>query len=319
MARIVVLDGHTLNPGDLSWEPLAALGELGVFERTPPGLLLERARGAAVLVTNKTRLDAGTLAALPELAGVAVLATGYDVVDAAAARARGIPVCNVPAYSTASVAQHTIALLLELCSHAGLHARAVRDGAWSESLDFSFWKAPIRELDGLVFGIVGFGAIGRRVAALARALGMRVLATSSTRLPTPPEGVEYRQVDALFRESDIVSLHCPLTTATHRLVNAERLASMRPSGLILNTARGALVDEAALARALGDGVIAGAALDVLGIEPPPADHPLLRAPNCLITPHQAWTSRAARERLLAVTALNVAGILGGTRQNVVNG
>jgi glycerate dehydrogenase len=319
MARIVVLDGHTLNPGDLSWQPLAALGELSVFERTPPELVLERSRGAAILVTNKTRLDESALAALPDLAGIAVLATGYDVVDAKAAGARGIPVCNVPAYSTASVAQHTVALLLELCSHVGLHARAVRDGEWSRSADFSFWKAPIRELAGLTLGVVGFGAIGQRVALLARALGMRVLATPSSRVPTPPEGVEYRAVDALFRESDVVSLHCPSVPATQQLVNRERLASMRPSALLLNTARGALVDEEALAEALQNGTLSGAALDVLSVEPPRAEHPLLSAPNCLITPHQAWTSRAARERLLQVTAANVAGILGGKRQNVVNG
>jgi glycerate dehydrogenase len=319
MARIVVLDGHTLSPGDLSWEPLEKLGELTVYERTPPELVVERALGADVIVTNKTRLSAETLDALPGLHGIAVLATGVDVVDAAAARARGIPLCNVPGYSTASVAQHTLALLLELVSHVGLHAAAARAGEWAKSADFSYWKEPIRELDGLSFGIVGFGAIGQRVALGARALGMRVLATPSRRLPEPPEGIDYRLLDALFEESDVVSLHCPLTPETERLVRRERLERMRPGALLINTARGALIDEPALAVALEGGVIAGAALDVLSAEPPPADHPLLKAPRCVITPHQAWTSRAARQRLLDATVRNVAGILSGQRQNVVNG
>jgi glycerate dehydrogenase len=319
MARIVVLDGHTLNPGDLSWEPLASLGELVVHERTATALVVERALGADVVVTNKTELDDATLARLPGLRGVAVLATGYDVVDARAARARNIPVSNVPAYSTASVAQHTFALLLELASHVGLHGADVALGAWAKSPDFSYWREPIVELDGLAFGIVGLGAIGRRVAAIARAFGMRVLATESRRLAVPPEGVEYRSLAAIFAESDVVSLHCPLTPETRLLVGPERLATLRKTAFLINTARGALIDEPALARALADGKLAGAALDVLTTEPPPADHPLLSAPRCLVTPHQAWTSRAARERLLAVTAANVAGMLAGRPQNVVNG
>jgi glycerate dehydrogenase len=319
MARIVVLDGQALNPGDISWAPLAALGELGVFERTPSELLLERALDADVLVTNKTRLGAPVLARLPKLRGISVLATGFDVVDAAAARARNVPVCNVPAYSTASVAQHTLALLLELCHHVGLHAEAVRAGEWSRSREFSFWKEPIRELDAQTFGVVGFGSIGQRVAGLARGLGMRVLATPSRRLAEAPAGVEYRELSALFAESDVVSLHCPLTPSTERLVRRERLETMKPSALLVNTARGGLVDETDLADALRQGVIAGAALDVLTREPPPSDHPLLSAPRCLITPHQAWTSRAARERLVLATAENVAAILAGRPVNVVNG
>jgi glycerate dehydrogenase len=319
MPRIVVLDGHTLNPGDLSWEPLARLGELVVHERTSDELVAERASGADVVVTNKTYLGRATLEQLSGLRGVAVLATGYDVVDVAAARGRGIPVSNVPAYSTASVAQHTFALLFELASHVGLHAAAVRHGDWAKSADFTFWNEPIIELEGRSFGIVGLGAIGLRVAALARALGMRVLATPSRRLSAAPEGVSYRSLDALFAESDVVSLHCPATPETRLLVGAARLRSMQPTAFLINTARGALIDEPALASALAAGGIAGAALDVLSIEPPPADHPLLKAPRCIVTPHQAWTSRAARERLLAVTAANVAGILAGSPQNVVNG
>lgn len=319
MPRIVVLDGHTLSPGDLSWEPLAALGQLEVFERTPPELVVERAAGARVVVTNKTYVGAADLERLPDLAGIAVLATGFDVVDAAAARARGIPVCNVPAYSTASVAQHVFALLFELTTHVGLHAAGVRRGAWSKSADFTYWDEPLLELDGLTFGIVGFGAIGRRVAAIACSLGMRVLATPSRRLLEAPDGVEYRALDALFAESDVLSLHCPLTPETRGLVSAARLAALRPTAFLLNTARGALIDEPALARALERGALAGAGLDVLTVEPPPPDHPLVLAPRCVITPHQAWTTRSARTRLLAVTAANVAGILLGKPQNVVNG
>jgi glycerate dehydrogenase len=319
MPRLVVLDGHTLNPGDLSWEPLARLGELVVYERSPDELVVERSRGADIVITNKTYLGAAFFEQVSGLRGVAVLATGFDTVDAAAARAHGVPVSNVPAYSTASVAQHTLALLFELASHVGLHAASVRRGDWVKSPDFSFWDEPIVELDGLTFGIVGFGAIGQRVARLAQALGMRVLATPSRRLPEPPPAVEYRPLAAIFRESDVVSLHCPLTPETRGLVGAERLASMRTSAFLINTARGALIDEAALARALAQGVIAGAGLDVLTTEPPPADHPLLSAPHCVLTPHQAWTSRAARERMFAVTAANVAGLLAGRPQNVVNG
>jgi glycerate dehydrogenase len=319
MARIVVLDGHTVNPGDLGWEPLAALGEVAIHERTPPELVVERALGAEVLVTNKTRLGEETLAELPGLVGISVFATGFDVVDARAARARGVVVCNVPAYSTASVAQHTFALLLELASHVGMHAASVRAGEWTRSIDFSYWKAPIRELAGQTLGIVGFGTIGRQVAVLGQALGMRVVATPSRRPEPPPPGVVSLELDALFREADVVSLHCPLTESTRRLVRRERLVTMRKDALLVNTARGGLIDEPDLAWALATGVIAGAALDVLSVEPPPAEHPLLAAPNCIVTPHQAWTSRAARGRLLAVTAANVAGILARRPQNVVNG
>jgi glycerate dehydrogenase len=319
MVRIVVLDGHTVNPGDLGWESLAALGELTVHERTPDELVVERAQGAAILVTNKTTIDAHVLEALPELVGISVLATGVNVVDTRAAQARGVVVSNVPAYSTASVAQHTLALLLELVSHVGLHAAGVRAGEWSQNPDFSYWKKPLRELDGQTFGVVGFGAIGQRVATLALAFGMQVIATPSHKLAVPPPGVRYTELDVLLREAHVVSLHCPLTADTRGLVRRERLLAMRRDALLLNTARGALVDEQALADALGEGTIAGAGLDVLDAEPPPADHPLLRAPHCIITPHHAWTSRAARERLLAVTVANVAGLLAGRPQNVVNG
>ncbi len=315
--KIVVLDGHTVNPGDNPWDELARLGALDVFERTPPELLLERARDADVLVTNKTPLRREALQALPRLRGIAILATGYDAVDVAYAKERGVWVSNVPSYSTASVAQHAIALLLELCHHVGLHSASTRAGDWSSSPDFCYWKEPLVELDGLTLGVVGFGAIGQRVAAIAGALGMRVATTPSSRGAVRPDGVTTLPLEQLLASSDVLTLHCPLTDETRRLVRRETLALMKPSALLVNTARGALVDEAELAAALSDGRIGGAALDVLSVEPPPAGHPLLTAPRCLVTPHHAWTSLAARKRLLAVTVENVRGFRTGIPQNLV--
>jgi glycerate dehydrogenase len=317
VARLVVLDGYTLNPGDNPWTDVAALGELIVFERSAAHEVVERARGAEIVLTNKALLDAATLAALPGLRGVCVLATGVNVVDVEAATALGLPVCNVPAYSTKSTAQHTIALLLELTNHVGVHARAVQQGAWVGSLDFSFTLAPLTELDGLVLGIVGFGAIGRGVAEIGRALGLRIRAAGEPR-PSDPEWLERVSLDQLFRTADVVTLHCPLSDQTRGLVDAARLASMRPSALLINTARGPLVNEADLADALVREVIAGAALDVLSQEPPRADNPLLSAPRCLITPHVAWVTLAARRRAMLITAQNVRAILQGSPQNLVN-
>jgi glycerate dehydrogenase len=315
--RIVVLDGFTLDPGDNPWDELRTLGELVVHERSSGDEIVTRASGAQIVLTNKTPLSADAIGALSELRGICVLATGVNVVDLAAASARQVPVCNIPAYSTASTAQHTIALLLELASAVGLHDRAVHDGAWASSRDFSFTLAPLRELDGLRLGIVGFGAIGRRVAEIARALGMRIQAMGERR-PSDPEWLERVSQDELFRTSDVVSLHCPLTDATRGLVNRERLASMKPGAWLLNTGRGPLVNEADLADALERGVIAGAALDVLSQEPPAADNPLLRAPRCLITPHLAWSTLAARRRAMQTTVENVRALLAGQPQNVVN-
>jgi len=289
-----------------------------VFERTADAEIVARAQGAEIVLTNKTALNAETLAALPRLRGICVLATGVNVVDVAAATARGIPVCNIPAYSTASTAQHTIALLLELGNHVGKHDRAVHEGAWVTAADFSFTLSPLTELDGLLLGIVGFGAIGRRVAEIARALGMRILAAGEARREGDPQWLERAPLDELFRRADVVTLHCPLSDATRGLVNRARLASMRPSALLLNAGRGPLVNEADLADALARGVIAGAALDVLSQEPPAADNPLLGAPRCVITPHNAWATLAARRRAMRTTAENVRGILHGTPQNVVN-
>ena len=310
--RLVVLDGHTTNPGDLSWAPLEALGELTVHARTSREEVAGRIAGADVVLTNKTRLDAEALAAAPRLRGIAVLATGHDVVDGVAARRLGIPVCNVPEYGTASVAQAVFALLLELTNHSGHLAAAVRQGRWSSSPDFCFWDEPLVELAGLTFGVVGHGRIGDAVARIARAFGMEVL---SHRRQAQPGDVD---LDTLLAQSDVVSLHCPLTPHTLGLLNAERLARLRPGALLLNTARGALVEEEALVDALQIGHLGGAALDVLCVEPPGPDHPLLSAPRCVITPHVAWASRAARHRLIEATATNVDALLAGSPIHVVN-
>jgi glycerate dehydrogenase len=310
--RLVVLDGHTSNPGDLSWASLEVLGELTVHARSRPDQVAERIAGASVVLTNKTRLDAEVLQQTPGLRGIAVLATGHDIVDGAAARRLGIPVCNVPEYGTASVAQAVFALLLELTNHTGSLAAGVREGRWSACPDFCFWDQPLLELAGLHFGVVGHGRIGTAVARIARAFGMKVL---SHRRTPGPEDVD---LDTLLAASDVVSLHCPLTPQTRGLINGERLARMKPGALLINTGRGPLIEELALAEALASGHLGGAGLDVLSIEPPAADHPLLQAQNCLITPHVAWASRAARTRLIEATATNVAGLLAGEPIHVVN-
>jgi glycerate dehydrogenase len=315
--NIVVLDGFALNPGDLSWEALKSLGSCTIYDRTSPAEVMKRSVPADILLTNKTPLGRAELEQLPNLKYVGVLATGTNIVDLGTARARSIPVTNVPAYGTRSVAQATIALLLELAQHVGDHAAGVREGRWSRNADWCYWERELVELDGLTLGIVGFGRIGQAVARLGEALGMKVLAVTSREKPAPA-GVEIVELETLFRQSDVVSLHCPLTPATRNLVNAERLLLMKPTAFLLNTSRGQLIDEAALAEALNSGRIAGAAVDVLSAEPPPADHVLLRARNCIITPHQAWATRAARSRLMAIAVENIRAFLGGQPRNVVN-
>jgi len=317
--RIVVLDGQTLNPGDNPWDDLRALGELTVYDRTPPAQVAARAADAEVVLTNKTPVDASALAALPRLRFIAVLATGFNVVDVAAARTRDIPVANVPEYGTSGVAQHTMALLLELCTRVGDHHRAVAAGEWTRAPDFCFWLAPPRELAGLTIGLVGFGRIGRRVGALARAFDMRVVAHSRSRRAAPEwPDFAWRDIPALFAEADVVSLHCPLTADNARFVDAALLARLKPSAFLLNTSRGGLVDEAALADALRAGRLAGFATDVLSSEPPAADNPLLTAPHCIITPHIAWASLPARRTLMTITVQNVAAFIAGQPINVVN-
>ena len=317
--KIVVLDGYTLNPGDLSWEQFKTLGDFQSHDRTPPELTVERARDAEVVITNKTDLDRAVIGALPRLRYIGVLATGYNVVDIEAARERRIPVCNVPEYSTANVAQAAFALLLELTNRTGHHAQTVREGRWTSAVDFCYWDFPLAELNGLTLGIVGYGRIGRAVARVGRAFGMKVLA--SVRRVPQNEGDETRFVDldTLFRASDVVTLHCPLTPETKEFINAARLARMKPTAFLINTARGGLVNEADLADALNHGRLAGAGLDVLSVEPPPASNPLLQAKNCIITPHIAWATRNARARLMDIAAENVRVWLCGQPQNVVNG
>ncbi len=315
--NIVVLDGFTLNPGDLTWEELESLGPCTVYERTPPAEVARRASDADIVLTNKTELGAGHIQNLPRLKYIGVLATGTNVVDLAAARARGIPVTNVPTYGTKAVAQMTFALILELAHHVGHHARSVREGRWTNSADWCYWDFPLVELDGLTLGVVGFGRIGRAVGELGAAFGMKLLACD-TAVGAAPPFVRFVELETLFRESDVVSLHCPLTPQTTNLVNARRLSLMKPTAFVINTSRGPLVDDLALAEALNSGRIAGAAMDVLAQEPPPADNPLLAAKNCLITPHMAWATRAARSRLMKIAVENVRAFLHGKPQNVVN-
>ena len=318
-SSIVVLDGYTLNPGDLSWEPLTSLGRCAIYDRTATGDILRRAKEAEVLLTNKTPLTRESLADLPGLRFVGVLATGYNIVDVRAARERGIPVSNVPAYSTDSVAQLVFAHLLNLTHHVDHHARTVREGRWSSSEDFCYWDTPLIELKGLTLGIIGYGRIGAATARIGQAFGMHVLANDRSRTRVQTDGLEWTSLDEVFRRSDVVSLHCPLTAETEGIVSHHRLKMMKPSAFLINTSRGPLVDEVALAEALAEGKLAGAALDVLSVEPPPADHPLLTTPHCTITPHIAWATKAARGRLLAGAAANVRAFLEGNPINVVNG
>jgi glycerate dehydrogenase len=315
--RIVVLDGYALNPGDLDWGGLAALGECTVHDRTPPDLTVARALGAPILLTNKTLLDRAQIAQLPELRYIGVLATGYNVVDLAAAAERGIVVTNVPAYGTRSVAQLVFAFVLEHTQQVALHSRLVHEGAWCRSPDFAFWATPLMELEGRVMGVVGLGRIGTAVAELAHAFGMRVAGCEQVPRPGLPEWLRLLPLDEVFRQADVLSLHCPLTAETEALVNAERLRLMKPTAFLVNTSRGGVVDEQALAQALRAGRLAGAGLDVLRREPPSPDCPLLAAPNCLITPHLGWASREARQRLLNVALANLRAFLAGTPANQV--
>lgn len=315
--KLVVLDGYTLNPGDLSWDSLQALADVEVYEHSTADQVVERAAQARLVLTNKTPLSAETQAQLPQLQYIGVLATGFNIVDVEAARQRDIPVCNVPTYGTASVAQAAIAHLLNLTQRIGDHARAVNEDRWAHCRDFSFWDHRLVELEGLTFGAIGLGRIGRRTCELARAFGMNILA--HTRTPDPSlDWVEFVDVDDLLQRSDVVSLHCPLTPQTEGLIDARRLALMQPTAFLINTSRGPLIDEDALRVALEEGTIAGAGLDVMTVEPPAAQHPLYGVPNCYITPHNAWATGAARRRLLDTVVDNVRAFLAGTPQNVVN-
>ncbi|NLV74923.1 MAG: D-2-hydroxyacid dehydrogenase [Chloroflexi bacterium] len=315
--KIVVLDGYTLNPGDLSWEGIEALGELTVHDRIAPEDTVAAAREADVILLNKAPLTSEMIAQLPNLKLVSVLATGFNIVDIEAALAHGVTVCNIPTYGTRSVAQMTFAHLCNLTLHVAEHSKAVREGRWTNCPDFSFWDWPLIEIADKTMGIIGFGRIGRSVAEVALAFGMKVLANDSF-AGEPMEGVKLVELDQLFSESDVVSLHCPLTPETRGIVNAQRLAQMKPTAYLINTSRGPLVVAQDLADALNAGRLAGAGVDVLEVEPPPADNPLLSAKNCVITPHIAWATTAARSRLMDMTVTNIRAFMDGKPQNVVN-
>ncbi len=319
--RIVVLDGSTLNPGDNPWTAVAEQGSFELHQETAPDEVVPRLAGEdCIAVINKVRLEADQIAQLPNLRMITVTATGFDCVAVDAAANAGIPVCNLPAYGTDSVAQYTFALLLELCHHIALHSDAVFDGEWQRCESFSFWKTPQIELVGKTLGIIGCGRIGRRVAEIATVFGMRVLGlTRHPETAEPAEGFEWATLDEIAAQSDVVSLHCALNDESRGIVDAGFLSRMKPSAFLINTARGPLIDDNALADALNRDAIAGAALDVVSQEPIASDNPLLQAKNCLITPHMAWSMLAARQRMMDRTADNIRAFLSGHPQNVVNG
>ena len=316
--KIVILDGLALNPGDLSWGSIHELGDVTVYDRTPPEQVVPRIGVAEIVITNKTLITAEILSACPSIRLICVLSTGYNVIDCEAARQRQIPVCNVPAYGTNAVAQFTFSLLLELCNRVGLHDEAVHRGDWANCADFCFWYTPQMELFGKTLGIVGFGRIGQAVGKVAKAMGMRVLAYNRSRSPEGAAFAEYVDFDTLLAQSDIVSLHCPLTAENTGLINKATLAKMKPGAILLNTARGALLNEADVAEALQNGTLRGAAVDVASSEPINPDNPLLTAPNCVITPHIAWSPVESRQRIIDITASNVRAFLENKPCNVVN-
>jgi glycerate dehydrogenase len=315
--NITVLDGYTLNPGDLSWEGLAQLGILTVYDRTMPEETLDRALDADVIFTNKVILSREIISKLSRLKFIGVLATGYNVVDVEAAREHGIVVTNIPAYSTASVAQMVFAHILNFTQQAGLHARQVRDGEWSNHQDFCFWKTPQTELEGKTLGIIGFGRIGRQVARLGDAFGMKIIFHNRSLKPDVPGHFRQTSLEEVFRESDFLSINCPLTPENHGFVNEKMLALMKQSSFLINTGRGPLIHEPDLANALNSGKIAGAGLDVLAVEPPDKTNPLLSASNCYITPHIAWATLEARTRLMQIATENLRAFISGKPINTV--
>lgn len=317
--NLVVLDGYTLNPGDLSWDNLQQKGNLTVYDRTSLQDIVERAKDAEAVFTNKVPLNADTLEKLPKLRYIGVLATGYNIIDVAVAKQQGVVVSNVPGYGTDSVVQMTFALLLELCQRVQRHSDSVSKGKWSRSPDFCFWEYPLVELSGKTLGIIGFGDIGQRVADVASAFGMEVLGYSRTQTDqSHRRNFRWASLDELLEESDVVSIHCPLTPATQGLIHAGTLAKMKKSAFLLNTSRGPIIVEEDLADALKRGQLAGAGLDVLSTEPPPSDHPLFGIENCLITPHISWATREARSRMMEKVVSNWVAYLQGQPINVVN-
>lgn len=315
--KIVVLDGFTANPGDLSWEGLEALGALTVFDRTCPEEVVERSLEADIVLTNKVCLRRREIEQLPRLRYIGVLATGYNVIDTEAAHERGITVTNVPAYSTDSVAQMVFAHLLAVTNRTAHYARQNREGRWAVAPDFCYWDTPLTELTGKTMGIVGLGNIGLRVASIARAFGMKVIALTSKSALSLPAGISKVSKEELFRRSDVLTLHCPLTPDTHQMVNAETLQLMKPSAIVINTGRGPLVNEADMAEALNNRRLAAYCADVLCQEPPDKDHPLMGCPNAFITPHIAWATREARERLIETATENIKAFLHGAPVHTV--
>lgn len=319
MTRIIVLDGYTENPGDLSWAGLEALGELTVYDRTPADKAAARIGGADIVYTNKTPITRATLGACPNIKMVSVLATGYNVVDVAACKEKGIPVTNIPAYGTAAVGQFAIALLLEICHRVGHHSEAVHQGRWENSADWCFWDYPLIELADKTLGIIGFGRIGQATGKIAKALGMRVIAHDSDPSDAGRAIVDaYVELDTLLRDADVIALHCPLFPATQGIINKENIAKMKDGVIILNNSRGPLIVEQDLADALDCGKVYAAGLDVVSCEPIRGDNPLLTARNCFITPHISWATRESRRRLMEIAVENCAAFLRGAPQNVVN-
>ena len=319
--KIVILDGYTENPGDLSWGELEKLGELTVYDRTSltdEEEIIARIADAEVVLTNKTPISRRTIDACPSMRFIAMLATGYNVVDVDHAREKGIPVCNVPVYGTRSVSQFAIALLLELCHHIGHHSETVHAGRWANNADWCYWDYPMVELAGKTIGIIGFGRIGQATGRIAAALGMRVLAHSPHESDEGRRIGTYVDLDTLLRESDVISLHCPLTKDNAELINRQTIAKMKDGALLVNNARGQLLNEQDVADALNSGKLAGAALDVVSAEPVHADNPLLSAKNCILTPHISWAPLESRQRIMDITAANIQAFLNGAPQNVVN-
>jgi glycerate dehydrogenase len=317
MPTITVLDGYTTNPGDLAWDELASLGTLTVYDRTPPGKVVERAAGAGIVLTNKTRLDENILAQLPKLRCISVLATGYDVVDVQAARARGITVCNVRGYASGAVAQHVFAFLLEFMNGISRHDRHVQEGGWAASPDFSYTLFPTRDLAGKTLGIYGFGQIGQQVATVGQAFGMHIVAHHSHPQRDARPGVTFLSFEEMLKTSDVVTLHAPLSGQNEGIINRLTLSLMKPVAVLINTGRGGLINEPDLKWALENEVIAGAGLDVLSTEPPASGHVLIGTKNCILTPHNAWATKEARQRLLRESAKNIRAFLAGNPVNVI--
>jgi glycerate dehydrogenase len=315
--KIIILDGYTLNPGDISWAGFETLGDFTMYDRTSPDKIIERSENAEIILTNKTIINKLTIEQLPKLKYIGVLATGYNIVDVKAANERNIIVTNIPSYGTSSVAQMVFALLLELTQNVGHHSNSVRSGGWSESEDWCYWDRLLIELDDLTMGVIGFGRIGKATADIARAFGMRVIANDTGKTKSNSDWVKMVNQDTIFRESDVISLHCPLTSANKHFVNSAKINLMKGSAFLINTSRGLLINEENLASALNSNRIAGAGLDVLSEEPPDETNPLLSAKNCIITPHIAWATKAARQRLMNIAVRNLKSYLNGNPVNVI--